>query len=188
MIDAIRGRLWRSRAPVLWQLTPDRAAEWRAIRAAALRDAPLAFALGAGDSEADDSADPLTEARAHLAAVEVWAAGPREGRAQAIAGWQPGWTPGTEDMGWITGVFTAPEARGRGLTALTLGRIAERAAAAGFRRLGLRVGSGNDAARRCYLRAGFQPVGAPFLNERGLPEIEMHRPLPAPAASARRSA
>ena len=87
--------------------------------------------------------------------------------------------------GWV---FTAPEARGRGLTALTLGRIAERAAAAGFRRLGLRVGSGNDAARRCYLRAGFRPVGAPFLNERGLPEIEMHRPLPAPAASARRSA
>lgn len=159
--------------PRLWRLTPDRAAEWREIRLAALALDPDAF----GTRLAEWQDRPLAAFAARLAATEVWAAGDTPGQPRAVAAWQPGWTPGTEDMGWITAVFTRPEARGRGLMAAILARIAERASAAGFARLGLHVGCHNLTAQRVYRRAGFAPEGAPFRNERGIPEIEMHRPL-----------
>lgn len=56
----------------LWQLTPDRAAEWRAIRLEALRIAPEAF----GSSIDDWDGRPLADFAARLAGCEVWAAGP----------------------------------------------------------------------------------------------------------------
>lgn len=162
-------------AASLWHLTPEHAAEWRAIRLAALADTPEAF-----DWPADDPAHRcLADCAARLAQAEIWAAGDRQDHALAVAGWEPGWTPGTETMGWITGVYARPEARGRGLVTALLARIADRAAAAGMDRLGLRVGVANAAARHRYEAEGFRQSGASFLNDAGLTEIEMLCPLPA---------
>ena len=175
-IKARLGVLLPQPPPLLWHLTPDRAEEWRAIRLAALADMPEAF-----DSPADDPAHRcLADSAARLAQAETWAAGDSPGAPLAVASWEPGWTPGTETMGWITGVYARPQARGRGLISALLTRIADRAQAAGMDRLGLRVGVANTAARRRYLAEGFITMGTPVLNEAGVIEIEMLRVLPAP--------
>lgn len=162
--------------PALWRLTPDRAAEWRAIRLAALADTPEAFDLPADDP----SHGSLADCAARLAQAEIWAAGERPGTPLAVAGWEPGWLPGTETTGWVSGVYALPDARGRGLVAALLARIADRAGAAGMVRLGLHVGQTNLPARRCYAAAGFVQLGAPFVNALGVTEIEMARPLRRP--------
>lgn len=161
--------------PLLWHLTADRVEEWRDIRAAALADCPEAFDYAPGDA-APDLADSL----ARLAQAEIWAAGDRVGQPLAVAGWEQGWTPGTETTGWITSVYARPKARGRGLVAALLARIAARAQASGMDRLGLHVGVENRAAQAAYARAGFIPSGAPFVNEIGMVEIAMTCPLVPP--------
>lgn len=167
--------------PVIWQVTAGRADAWREIRLEALRLAPDAF----DPTFAEWSDRPLADFAARLDAIETWAAGDRQGLPLAVAGWQPGWTPGTEDTGWITAVYTRPAARGRGLMSALLRQIADRAAAAGMVRLGLHVGLANTAARAVYRRAGFTETGAPFVNDRGIAEIEMHRPSLEPPAPSR---
>ena len=164
--------------PLVWHLTADRVEEWRDIRAAALADCPEAFDYAPGDA-APDLADSL----ARLAQAEIWAAGDRLGHPLAVAAWEPGWTPGTETTGWITSVYARPKARGRGLVAALLARIAARAGASGMDRLGLHVGVENRAAQATYVRAGFLPSGAPFVNEVGMVEIAMTCPLAAPRAA-----
>lgn len=159
--------------PLIWQLTPDRAEEWRAIRLEALTVSPDAF----GSTLAEWIDRPIADFADRLSAVETWAAGDQTGTLLAVAGWQPGWTPGTEDMGWITGVFTKQDARGRGLMTALLSHIAQRVQAEGMVRLGLRVAIGNTAARETYKRNGFSEIGAPFVNEHGIREIEMQRDL-----------
>lgn len=176
-IKARIGALLRQRGPVreplLWHLTPDRAPEWRAIRLAALADTPEAF-----DSPVDDPAHRcLDDCALRLAQAETWAAGDVAGAPLAIAAWEQGWTPGTETMGWITGVYALPEARGRGLISALLARIADRAEAAGMDRLGLRVALANTVAQRRYTAEGFIPLGAPFVNDLGVVEIDMQRVL-----------
>lgn len=159
--------------PRLWHLTADRVDEWQTIRAAALADCPEAFDYAPDDTAAPDLADSL----ARLAQAEIWAAGDRAGHPLAVAAWEPGWTPGTKTTGWITSVYARPPARGRGLVAALLARIATRAAASGMDRLGLHVGAANLPARRVYARAGFQPCGDPFVNALGVVEIAMTCPL-----------
>ena len=167
--------------PVIWQVRAEQADTWREIRLEALRLAPDAF-----DSTCAEWSDrPLADVAARLDGTQTWAAGDRPGLPLAVAGWQPGWTPGTEDTGWITAVYTRPAARGRGLMSALLPQIADRAAAAGMVRLGLHVGLANTAARAVYRRAGFTETGAPFVNDRGIAEIEMHRPSLEPPAPSR---
>ena len=111
--------------PVIWQVTAELAHAWREIRLEALRLAPDAF-----DSTCAEWSDrPLADVAARLDGTQTWAAGDRPGLPLAVAGWQPGWTPGTEDIGWITAVHTRPVARGRGLMSALLREIADRAAA-----------------------------------------------------------
>ncbi|MBA4489998.1 GNAT family N-acetyltransferase [Paracoccus sp. S1E-3] len=161
----------------LWQLTPDRAAEWRAIRLEALRLAPEAF----GSSIDDWDGRPLEDFAARLAGCEVWAAGPAPGTPQAVASWEPGISPAEPDLGWVMSVYVRPEARGQGLGDAIFDRLIARAASAGMTRLGLHVGQANARAQALYARAGFIPTGAaPMLNERGLWEIEMRRMLRPP--------
>ncbi|MDO5642566.1 MAG: GNAT family N-acetyltransferase [Paracoccus sp. (in: a-proteobacteria)] len=158
----------------LWQLTPDRAAEWRDIRLDALRNAPEAFGSAIDDWEGR----PLADFAARLAACEIWAAGPEPGRPRAVAGWEAGISPAEPDLGWVTSVYVAPCARGRGLADAIFARLAERAARAGMTRLGLHVGQRNAPAQALYGRAGFMATGAPpMLNDRGFWEIEMRRML-----------
>lgn len=158
----------------LWQLTPDRAAEWREIRLDALSCAPDAFG-----SDLDDWADrPLTDFAQRLATCEVWAAGPDLGQPRAVGGWEIDISPAEPDLGWITSVYTRPEARGMGLSDAIFRKIIANAAHAGMTRLGLHVGQRNLSAQRLYLRNGFVETGGPpMLNGRGIWEIEMRRML-----------
>lgn len=161
----------------LWQLTPDRAEEWRAIRLEALETAPEAF----GSSLDDWALRPLEDFAARLANCEMWAAGPEPGRPQAVASWESDISPAEPDLGWVMSVYVAPEARGKGLGDAIFARLARNAARAGMTRLGLHVGQQNTAAQMLYERAGFLPTGGPpMLNERGFWEIEMRMMLQRP--------
>jgi GNAT superfamily N-acetyltransferase len=53
-------------------------------------------------------------------------------------------------------VFTAPAARGRGLSRQLCGQLLRRAAAQGARRAYLQVEAGNHAARAVYAKLGFE--------------------------------
>ncbi len=161
----------------LWQLTPDRAAEWRAIRLEALRIAPEAF----GSSIDDWDGRPLADFAARLAGCEVWAAGPAPGTPLAVASWEAGISPAEPDLGWVMSVYVNPDARGQGLGDAIFARLIDRASRAGMTRMGLHVGQANARAQALYMRAGFLPTGAPpMLNERGAWEIEMRRMLRQP--------
>ena len=67
-------------------------------------------------------------------------------------------TPG---QGEVKSLFTAPEARGRGVAAALLRRMEETARALSLPWLRLETGVGLDAAQRLYRAAGFVPC-APF--------------------------
>ena len=64
----------------------------------------------------------------------------------------------TEPRAMIWGMWTAPEARGRGLGARILAALLAWCRAERFRVL-LHVTEGNDQARRLYVTAGFRPTG-----------------------------
>ncbi|SDE11349.1 L-amino acid N-acyltransferase YncA [Paracoccus isoporae] len=161
----------------LWQLTPDRAAEFRAIRLDALRRAPEAF----GSSFSDWEERPLEDFAARLAGCEMWAAGPAPGSPLAVASWENGISPAEPDLGWVMSVYVAPQARGQGLGDAIFARMIGNATAAGMTRMGLHVGQNNLAAQRLYARAGFVATGGPpMLNGRGIWEIEMRRMLRLP--------
>ncbi len=161
----------------LWQLTPDRAEEWRAIRLEALRTAPDAF----GSAFDDWEGRPLADFADRLAGCEMWAAGPAPGQPQAVASWEADISPAEPDLGWVMSVYVAPSARGQGLGDAIFARIVDNAARAGMTRLGLHVGQNNAAAQALYARAGFVPTGGPpMLNGRGFWEIEMRRMLRPP--------
>lgn len=158
----------------LWQLTPDRAAEWRDIRLEALRTAPEAFGSGIDDWDGR----PLADFADRLSGCEMWAAGPAPGQPMAVASWEAGISPAEPDLGWVMSVYVAPGARGCGLGDAIFARLIERAAGAGMTRLGLHVGQTNLAAQALYTRMGFVATGGPpMLNERGNWEIEMRRML-----------
>lgn len=166
-----------SRAFRLWRLTPERAAEFRAIRLDALRRAPEAF----GSSFSDWEERPLADFAKRLAGCEMWAAGPAPGTPQAVASWEPDISPAEPDLGWVMSVYVAPEARGMGLGDAILARLIGNATEAGMTRLGLHVGQNNLSAQRLYDRAGFVATGGPpMLNGRGIWEIEMRRMLRPP--------
>ncbi|MGR3495180.1 GNAT family N-acetyltransferase [Citreimonas sp.] len=63
--------------------------------------------------------------------------------------------------GEVKSMFTAAEARGRGVAQAILERIEKEARGKGLPVLRLETGTGLDAAHRLYRRAGFEPCG-PF--------------------------
>ncbi|MEM9795035.1 MAG: GNAT family N-acetyltransferase [Pseudomonadota bacterium] len=62
-----------------------------------------------------------------------------------------------EDYAEVKSMFTAPEARGRGVADAILRHLIELAAQEGRPRLMLETGTGLDAAHRLYARHGFVP-------------------------------
>lgn len=168
----------------LWQLTPDRAEEWRDIRMEALRNSPDAF----GSSFDDWDGRPLEDFARRLAGCEMWAAGPAPGSPRAVASWEAHISPAEPDLAWVMSVYVSPDARGRGLSDAIFAKLAERAARAGMTRMGLHVGQNNEAAQALYRRAGFVGTGGPpMLNGRGNWEVEMRRMLRQPVMARLRS-
>ena len=84
----------------------------------------------------------------------------------------------------LVSMWTAPEARGRGVGAALVRAVLDWATAAGATEVGLWVTRGNDAAVRLYERAGFTPTGAyqPLASDPCKDELRMVRPIsPRPA-------
>jgi GNAT superfamily N-acetyltransferase len=149
------------------------AANWaafRAIRLAALRDAPDAFGSTASDAESLDEQEwrrRLEERAVFLAEV----AGQRAGLAAGIRGDQPG------DAELIS-MWVAPAWRGHGVGDRLVEAVLAWAAGERFATVRLWVANGNDRAERLYARHGFastgrmQPMGA---ERSDLLEFEMRR-------------
>lgn len=154
----------------IWRLGPDRAAEWRDIRLAALRLAPQAF-----DAElADWQNRPLADFADRLAKLSTFAAGDAPGIPMAVASWGAGLDDRDPDRGWLFAVFALPQARGRGYAQAAITAVLDDALQRGATSMGLNVLAANLQAQRLYHRLGFRPTERQGVtNARGAPEIEM---------------
>jgi GNAT superfamily N-acetyltransferase len=77
------------------------------------------------------------------------------------------WMPGDDANWFVEHVATKPLYRGQGLTSALLAHALAEGAAAGHRRASITFYIGNEAAERCYARAGFV-----FAEERRDPSFE----------------
>ncbi|ANV99548.1 GNAT family N-acetyltransferase [Bradyrhizobium icense] len=68
---------------------------------------------------------------------------------------RPCWVQGGEEDWLIEHVASQPSARGRGLIQALIARALSEGGAAGFSRASITFVIGNDAAERCYAKAGF---------------------------------
>jgi GNAT superfamily N-acetyltransferase len=140
-------------------VTPDDWTLLREVRLRALADAPDAF--GSTLDLARQHSDDEWRARAR--------GSDRGSTLLALAGARPVGMGGVllapaGGTAWIWGMWTAPEARGRGLAAEILDQLVswcrrtppEGAACVDVR---LHVTEGNDGARRLYEARGFEPTG-----------------------------
>jgi ribosomal protein S18 acetylase RimI-like enzyme len=124
---------------------------FREIRLRALADAPDAF--GTTLAQAEGLPDDVWRERAEGPGPTLLVL--EDGRPVAMGGLFP--LP-AEGRAMIWGMWTAPEARGRGLGSRLLGQLVARARARGLE-VFLHVTEGNEAARRLYLEHGFAPTG-----------------------------
>ena len=133
------------------ELEPDDWTELRDNRLRALADAPDAFSVvlpdvvGLGE---DVWRDRLATTNPTYVVREA-------GSTVAMAG---GFAPPDSPVAFVWGMWTAPEARGRGHSSVLLDTVVAWARAVG-RTPHLHVTQGNDAARRLYVRRGFEPTG-----------------------------
>lgn len=135
------------------QLGPDDWQEFREIRLRALADAPTAFGVTLADAE--DQPDGTWRAR--LDQGDPVLAVRDEGALVAMGGgWRP---PEDPDRVMVWGMWTAPEARGRGHARALLDRLVGDARARGVSTVELHVTEGNDGARKLYEDFGFVPTG-----------------------------
>ena len=138
-------------AAVVVELGPDDWAELREIRLRALADAPDAFSVVHSDVVVLDE----DVWRDRLATTNPTYVVREAGSTVAMAG---GFAPPDSPAAFVWGMWTAPEARGRGHSSALLDRVVTWARAVG-RTPHLHVTEGNDAARRLYVRRGFEPTG-----------------------------
>ncbi|MFD2083030.1 GNAT family N-acetyltransferase [Actinopolymorpha cephalotaxi] len=179
---------------VVRQVGPDDWREWRAIRLAALEEAPWAFGSTLAQARTfveDDWRRRLSGFPCYLAhlpeepAVAVGMSG------AYVEEPEPG-EPGIDDPGsgaaegrgatfGLVSMWVSPTARGRGVGAHLIAAVVDWAARSGAARVHLWVTDGNDPARRLYERCGFVPTGerAPLPSDPSLSEIGMVRELSA---------
>lgn len=134
-------------------VTPDDWAEFREIRLRALADAPDSFGMtlaGALEQTEEawrsrlDTEDPILLVRERGTTVAMG------------GGWRPPDAPGSM---MIWGMWTSPDARGRGHAAALVGHLLTWAREHDITGVSLHVTEGNDAARRIYERCGFVATG-----------------------------
>jgi ribosomal protein S18 acetylase RimI-like enzyme len=146
------------------QLVPDDWAMFRALRLAALSEAPFAFSSTLeGELQLDEAGW-----RAKLAT-----------RAQFVAR-DPGGSPlGTagafreDDVMELISMWVEPRARGRGVGIALVDRIIEHARVSGCRTVYLHVAEDNEIAERLYARAGFTRTGIVEPIRAGEPRLEL---------------
>ena len=127
-----------------WHTSQFIIAEIEGKPAAALCAMPAAGTIAAARAAIEEVADKTGLNGAELAAIF------RRG-AYAAACWVQG-----GDGDWlIEHVATLPEHRGRGLVQALIGHALAAGSVAGFRRASISFLIGNEAAERCYAKAGF---------------------------------
>ncbi|OLL75739.1 acetyltransferase [Pseudonocardia sp. Ae168_Ps1] len=159
------------------ELEPDDWRTWRALRLAALAEAPHAFHsrledwLGAGEQEWRDR---LAAPNRHLVAD-------LDGRpcGQVVA--VPPDETGTADL---IALWVAPHARGTGAAEALVSAVLDRAGGWGAGRLALHVVVGNERAAALYRRLGFVDLG-PIERPDGITEHRMERGVPRPVSRCR---
>lgn len=135
------------------RLTPDDWSVWRAVRLAALADAPYAY----GSSLARE--EPLAEAdwRHRLdPANGVFAVAMLGERVVGAVG---GYTPADADAVLLIAMWARPGLRGRGIGDALVVDVLGWARENGWSTVRLRVADGNVAARRLFERHGFAATG-----------------------------
>lgn len=159
--------------------------EYRAIRLAALRDAPSAFA-STWQQEATRSPEQWRE-RAALAqdglSRTIVVAVDDGGRWIGVAG---GYRPGDDGAdAELISMWVAPDCRCRGVAHALAGAVVSWAEGHGSGVIGLWVNDTNDAAIRLYHRVGFRPTGetAPLPSDPAQREIRMLRSHPGACAA-----
>jgi GNAT superfamily N-acetyltransferase len=147
------------------QARPGQWADLRAVRLAALSDAPGAF----GSTWAREAAFGEAEWRNRAAnpmAFIAWRAGEPVGLVSAYLHDDGPDLPIAPE--WeLVGMWVRPDARGSGCADLLVSAVARAARARSARHLALWVAEGNARARAFYLRAGFEPTGVWQRFERG---------------------
>lgn len=136
----------------LRRIGPDDWTDYRDVRLRSLADAPDAFGATLADSE--QHPESLWRERAGAAGPTLL--GYADGVPVAIGGVfvaddQP-------DVGFVWGMWTAPEVRGNGWGGRVLDALVSWAREDG-RDLVLHVTEGNESARRLYVGRGFAPTG-----------------------------
>lgn len=158
------------------RLQPQEWQAYRAIRLRALADAPDAY----GSTLAAEQGLPDETWAARVAKSAV------SGIDCALVAEQGGHLSGLlwakvdgQDAGRVNlfQVWVAPEARGRGVAAALLDEALGWARARGTRVVHLGVNSANAGAIRLYERAGFAPIGEPYLMREGAPHMEQEMRL-----------
>ena len=164
------------RAVLVRRLQPQEWQAYRAIRLRALAAAPEAFGS--------------TLAREEALADETWAArvakSATSGIDCALVAQQDGQLVGllwakvdAQDAGRVNlfQMWVAPEARGRGVAAALLDEALGWARSRASRVVHLGVNNANAGALRLYGRAGFVPIGEPYLMREGAPHMEQEMRL-----------
>jgi ribosomal protein S18 acetylase RimI-like enzyme len=159
--------------------------EWatlRALRLAALADAPDAFASTMGQELAFDEAEWRRRA-ANTPTLIAWRGDEPVGLA-AVASRQDGAGAGARREWQLVSMWVSPDARGSGSADLLVAAAADVARAESADRLTLWVADGNARAGAFYRRAGFRPTGIRQTFQRrdgsAIDEEKLAMPLTAP--------
>jgi len=126
-----------------WQLLRD-------VRLSALADAPHAYGSSLAIEEAFDEAD--WRRRIHGGAL--WTIVRHENETVGLVG---AYVP--DDTPMLVALWVRPGARGLGISDLLITDVLRWAEDTRWSRVVLRVADGNDAARKLFLRHGFEPTG-----------------------------
>ncbi|MCM3921990.1 GNAT family N-acetyltransferase [Frankia sp. AiPs1] len=147
---------------------------WRALRLAALADAPHAFGSPLAAWQGDGDTERRWRARLEAVAVNIVA--DLDGRP---AGMVSGDRAGLDTVELIS-LWVAPTARGRGVGDLLVAAVVEWAEQAGAEKAVLRVYESNHHAVLLYRRSGFTRTSvAAAVPGDDRPEWVMQRPLAA---------
>jgi ribosomal protein S18 acetylase RimI-like enzyme len=139
------------------ELSADDWPVWRALRLAALAEAPYAFGSRLADWQGEGDREERWRQRLgvpgsyHVVAL-------LDGRPVGMAGGIP---TADGDVAELISMWVAPDARGRGVGDRLVAAVERWACRDGATRLRLSVAEGNDAAWALYERCGFQPAGEP---------------------------
>jgi GNAT superfamily N-acetyltransferase len=139
-----------------WHTSQFMIAEVEGMPAAALCALPAGRTLAAARSAIEETAAALSLSAPELS--EIWRRGNYSGKC---------WVQGGDDDWLIEHVASRPSFRGRGLMSALIERALAAGKAAGYARASITFYIGNDAAERCYAKAGFR-----FAEEKRHPEFE----------------